>query len=152
MQIDWISIIAFSIIGLGAICIIFGLAHEVTWMRRRGWLLSQGQVVDHEGDRKDGKVLYPVIEYHTELGSKSFVSKYGSGKPPQVGDVVQVAHHPSMLSQEHFSVSNRILFTVLSIASGLVVLSVGFVLLHHTPGDQVEVEDSLAVPVIVSGE
>jgi hypothetical protein len=134
MQFDGHSIIGIVTIVLGAAFIICGLVHEITWLRRRGWALSKGVVIDHKGDGKDGSVKYPVIEYHTGEGGKSFVSKYGGAKPPEVGSEVNVAHHPSMEAEEHFTISNRILFSVLAISIGLIITIVGTVILMN-PGD-----------------
>ena len=110
----------------GLIC---GLVHEITWWKRRGWLLTTGVVTGHASHKRDGKVLYPIIEYETEFGSKSFISRYGGSRPPAFGADVKVAHHPEMTAEEHFTVSNRILFSLLFFSVGLALSLSGILLL-----------------------
>ncbi len=114
--------------GGGIIC---GLLHEITWWKRRGWHLTTGVVTGHACHKKDGKVLYPIIQYETEMGAKTFISKYGGSKPPEFGSDVKVAHHPEMIAEEHFTVSNRIIFSFLFFSVGLVLTLAGTLLLWH---------------------
>jgi hypothetical protein len=116
--------------GLGGL--IGGMIHEITWWKRRGWHLTTGVVTGHACHKKDGKVLYPIIQYETEIGSKSFISKYGGSKPPPFGADVKVAHHPEMIAEEHFTVSNRILFSLLFFSVGLVLTIAGALLIWTT--------------------
>lgn len=89
--------------------------HERKWKFRRSWLIVSGRVVGRsEGDEAGD--YYPKIELSYEGGTKTFVSKYGGTDCPVIGEQVRVIYKPDNLEAEHYTWSNRWLFTIAPVA------------------------------------
>lgn len=112
---------------IGVLMIAFGIGHEVTWRRRRGWKMFTGTVVGNVADTSgEGGVTHaPEIEYHAGGASRRFVSKYGNGKPHAVGSTVQVLVSPSFEQAEVLDDSNRHLLTFAPLAFGAIFVAAG---------------------------
>ena len=119
----------FGVIGfmaLGCIFIIFGVAHEFTWFRRRGGVIVKGCVIDNieSPSGEVGTAYCPVVEYISDGITLSFVSKYGSNAPLTKGASIDVLISKLSKEPEVYTFSNRVLFTVVPILFGLLFVLV----------------------------
>jgi hypothetical protein len=74
--------IAFIVFGLA--CIALGVAHELTWLRRRGGVVVKGVIVEIIMDpspSEGGPYYHPKIEYSIGEEAHDFVSEYGTRAP-----------------------------------------------------------------------
>jgi hypothetical protein len=123
--------IASVVFGLAFIA--FGVAHELTWFRRRRGAAVKGVVVeiikDHspsEYQGEGGPYYYPRIEYSIGSETRCFVSKYGTGNPAPVGTFVDVLVSSESKDAEVLTSGNRLICSVIPIAFGLLYIVTGF--------------------------
>lgn len=123
--------IAFVVFGLA--CVALGGAHEFTWFRRRGGLVVKGLVVEIVEDRtpsEGGSFCRPRIEYSIGGETRDFVSTYGSVDAEAVGTHVDVLLSSDGKDAEVLNSRNRLLFSVIPLAFGLLFIVVGFGIRH----------------------
>lgn len=84
-----------------------------------------GVIVGYREDRDDGVCYFPEIQLEEADGGLRFMSKYGSGKKPQIGATVNVMVSASGESAEQITGTNRFLFTLVPLAFGLILIIVG---------------------------
>ncbi|SKB02094.1 hypothetical protein SAMN02745166_03540 [Prosthecobacter debontii] len=122
-----IGVIGF--VAFGALAIVLAIAHEYTWWKRRGWRRRRGRIIGFTEDRDNDGVTYnPKIQFEDALGLTTFVSKYGSGKQPIIGEEVDILIDESGDAGEQITPSNRILFTLMPMIFGLLFIMVGVTL------------------------
>lgn len=119
--------IAFVVFGLAFIA--FGVVHELTCFRRRGGVAVKGVVVeiilDHSPS-EGGPYYSPKIEYSIGEETRSFVSKYGTCAPAPVGTFVDVLVSSEGKEAEVVRSGNRLIFSVIPFAFGLLFIVTGF--------------------------
>jgi hypothetical protein len=118
--------IAFIVFGLA--CIALGVAHELTWLRRRGGVVVKGVIVEIIMDpspSEGGPYYHPKIEYSIGEEAHDFVSKYGTSAPAAVGTPVAVLLSSEGKEPEVLTAVNRLLFSVIPFAFGLLFIVVG---------------------------
>jgi hypothetical protein len=119
--------IAFVVFGLAFIA--FGVAHELTWCRRRGGAAVKGVVVEIIKDHspsEGGPYYSPRIEYSIGSETRCFVSKYATGNPAPVGTFVDVLVLSEGKEAEVLTSGNRLIFSLIPIAFGLLFIVTGF--------------------------
>ncbi len=123
------SLLAIAFVVFGLAFIALGVAHEFTWFRRRGGVAVKGVVVEIIKDHapSEGGACYsPKIEYSIGEETRCFVSKYGASVPIPVGTLVDVLVSSEGKEPEVLTSGNRLIFSVIPIAFGLLFIVAGF--------------------------
>ena len=93
-------------------CLLLTLWHESRWLKRRKWLKTKGRVIEIVSSGADDDP-HPKIEYKMNDTIQNFVSDYGGSSCPVVGESVIVLYEPESNQAEHFTQTNRWLFTII---------------------------------------
>lgn len=100
--------------------------HEYTWWKKRHWTQAEGIIIGFKANRDSDGVSYnPEIEFKSGANQISFISIYGSGKKPTLGAKVEIFVDESGQLAEHYSFSNRMLFTLVPIIFGIIFITLG---------------------------
>jgi hypothetical protein len=119
------EVLAYTI-ALLAGCSCFALAcwHEWKWWGRSKWVRTTGEVVGIELQGSEGDE-HPRISFCQDGKIQEFTSDYGGTGCPRVGDLVTVLFDPVTQKAEHFTTSNRVLFTIAPLAFGILFSVIG---------------------------
>ncbi|MBK1853888.1 DUF3592 domain-containing protein [Verrucomicrobiaceae bacterium 5K15] len=111
---------------VGAACLVLTGWHEWFWWRRSSWIKTSGTVsaIDLQGADMN---KHPRITFQHEGKVQEFTSQYGGSTCPEAGECVTVLYDPETLKAEHFTLGNRLLFTLAPLAFGLMFTAIGVV-------------------------
>jgi hypothetical protein len=124
MTMHYIGVIGFT--AFGVLCLILSIWHEYKWHKRSHWKFAIGVIIDFKVDADaDGTTYAPIIEYRSSTGKRSFTSNYSSSGKAQIGSDAKIIISEDGLDAEHYSFSNRWLFTIIPIVFGIIFISVG---------------------------
>lgn len=133
-------------IAFGVFLFAIALWHECTWWKRRRWTSSKGTIVGFSESYNDGVSYHSEIEFTGASGNVTVVSHYGSGRKPEIGKVVDILISESGDVAEEVSVSNRVLFTIIPIAFGVICILLGSNIEPNQVAEQVGADQPATAP------
>ena len=123
-------------VGIGIASLVFSIAHEAYWWRRRHWIHARGVVKGCKESWHDGTRYFSEVQFEGTGGPKTFVSQYGSNRKPMIGSEVKIVINPCSDTAAEVSISHRILISLAFSLMGIIAIAVGLSVKPIKDGEQ----------------
>ncbi len=133
-------------VGFGIASLVFSIAHEAYWWKRRHWIQARGVVKGCKESWDDGTRYFAEVQFEGTCGPKTFVSQYGSNRKPMIGSEVKIVINPSSEAAAEVSISHRILISLAFSLMGIIAIAVGLSVKPIKDGEQVGGGNALEPP------